>query len=445
MLKSHFLIGVFLGLMGLANGVVAQTADSLQKEIDKLKIETEKLKADVKAGDSDGDFDKPYMVNWGPAPTISSADGNFAMKVRGKVFTDFGWINDDGRGKTLGGTTDMSASEIRAARFGIEGKAWRDVVYRFRMDFSGGTSRIIDAYIGKQNFLGLPVELQVGLMKIGTSLETNTSGNYTNFMERSSLKETTSFTRRMGFGLFHNGELYSLQFGVQRGTAAKITNNEGWQVSGRGHRSFKVSNDFIHLAVSARWRKNGKDEDAFRYRARPFHHLAPRFIDTGSFAGEDITLGLEAAYISGPFSVEAEAQSLKAKYDVPAAGLLNPSFKTGYISATWFVTGEDRNYSPDTGGFGRPKVNNPIHKGGTGAWQLSLKVDYSDLSDEAIFGGKQTLYVAGVNWHLNRHTRLMLNISKAKVTGAYGANPTLVAIDGKNTIDIVGLRAQVDF
>lgn len=445
MLKSHVFRGILVAGICFNTGAMAQSSESLQKEIKSIKAEAEKLKAEIKDADGKGEFDKSYSVKWGPAPTITSADGNFEMKIRGKVYADFAWIEDDGRGETLGGITDMSASEMRSARFGVQGKAWREVNYRFRVDFSGGSARIIDAYIGKENFLGLPLELQVGLIKIGTSLETNTSGNYTQFMERGSLKETTGFARRMGLGVFHYGEMYSLHFGVQRGTAAKISENEGWQISGRGSRAIKIGEDFIHLGASARWRKNGKNEDAFRYRARPFNHLAPRSIDTGAFAGEDITLGLEAAYIRGPFSLEAEAQSLKAQYDTPAAGLENPSFKTGYVSATWFITGEDRVYNPSLGGFGRPKVNNPLHKGGMGAWQVSLRYDFSDLNDKTIFGGNQKMWIGGLNWYLNRHTRLMVNYSYAKVKDAFGANPTLVAIDGKNTIKGLAFRAQVDF
>jgi len=431
--------------LSFGNGAFAQTGESLQKEIDTLKVEAEKLKASLKAGEATGEFDKSYTVKWGPAPTFISGDGNFEMKIRGKVYTDFGWVSDDGRGETLGGIVDISASEIRSARFGIQGKAWRDFDYKLTMNFVDGKGSIVDAYIAKQNFAGLPLELRVGHFKLGTSLETNTSSNYTNFMERGSLKEATDYGRRMGVGFFNKGNMYSVQFGIQRGSSVKISDREGWLVAGRAHRALKVKDNFIHLAGSARWRKNGKGEEAFRYRARPFNHLAPRFVDTGSFAGEDLTFGLEAAFISGSISIEAEAQTLKAKYDTPVAGLVNPRFKTGYISATWFVTGEKRNYSPDFGGFGRPTVNNPIHKGGMGAWQLSLRYDYTDLSDQDIFGGKQTMAIGGINWYLNRHTRLMVNVSTAWVKGAFGDNPTLVAIDGKNTVKAIGFRAQVDF
>jgi len=36
-----------------------------------------------------------FNINWKGAPEISSADGNFKMKIRGRIFTDWGTLSDN--------------------------------------------------------------------------------------------------------------------------------------------------------------------------------------------------------------------------------------------------------------------------------------------------------------------------------------------------------------
>jgi phosphate-selective porin len=62
-------------------------------------------------------------------------------------------------------------------------------------------------------------------------------------------------------------------------------------------------------------------------------------------------------------------------------------------------------------------------------------VDLTDL-DAGVEGGKQTSYIAGVNWHLNNYTRVQANYSISDVDG--GVN------DGEQ-IKAFGLRFQVDW
>ncbi|RMF14993.1 MAG: hypothetical protein D6757_05340, partial [Alphaproteobacteria bacterium] len=116
----------------------------------------------------------------------------------------------------------------------------------------------------------------------------------------------------------------------------------------------------------------------------------------------------------------------------------------GYVDVSWFFTGEQRAYHPDKGSFGRIKVRRPVFEGGPGAWQIALRYDRIDLSDEGILAGEQNSFIAGINWYLNRHTRVMFNYAHADITKAFA--PTSKGdVRGKNNADSVGMRAQVDW
>ena len=67
------------------------------------------------------------MVKWKGAPELSSKDGKFRMKVRGRLNVDYNGINQD---EDITGIPDVSAFELRRARLGVEGTLWKDVDYK---------------------------------------------------------------------------------------------------------------------------------------------------------------------------------------------------------------------------------------------------------------------------------------------------------------------------
>ena len=109
------------------------------------------------------------------------------------------------------------------------------------------------------------------------------------------------------------------------------------------------------------------------------------------------------------------------------------------------MTGESRGYSKSSGKFGRVKVNNALFEpGGFGAIQRAGRFDYVSLtdSDAGIEGGEQYSGIVGVNWYMNNHVRFVLDYAHTEViNGPEAVNED----DGDNSIDGVGLRAQVDF
>lgn len=74
---------------------------------------------------------------------------------------------------------------------------------------------------------------------------------------------------------------------------------------------------------------------------------------------------------------------------------------------------------------------------GIGAWQVAPRYAELDLNDAGIAGGKQKSTTVGLNWELNRMSRVMYNFVHADFTTGAGA-------DG-GTLDSHIIRFQVDF
>ena len=100
---------------------------------------------------------------------------------------------------------------------------------------------------------------------------------------------------------------------------------------------------------------------------------------------------LEAAFVWGPFSMQGEYAQLEAERhpdtleQCSRATRVSPTYNGWYVDASWYLTGETRNYEAAEGEFGRTKVKNPVFmtvSGGWGAWQIAGRYDVIDLSDK---------------------------------------------------------------
>ncbi len=415
-------------------GVQAQSQQDLQIQINAMKLQLESMQKQLKKSEAGnkGAVDE-IKVKWEPAPSISSPDGKFEMNLRGRILVDSSWISDDDN------TIDTKATEFRAARLGIEGKAWKTVKYKFESDFAGNEVDVKDAYLEWKT--GPGIKLAVGQFKTPNSLDEQTSSRHISVMERASFTDAFGLARRIGISVGMGGDDWTAKVGAFRGSNGIDEENEGSEYAGRVTYSPKFSDVQTHVGASFRARKAG-DQSDFRYRQRPHQHLSPtRFVNTDRIADKDFFYGAELGAIAGPFWAVAEYSALKADTDDPV--LADPTFTGGYAEIGYFLTGESRGYKADKGAWDRPKVNNPVNEGGRGAWALTARYDTIDLTEPGYQGGDQDTVIIGVNWYLNRHTRLMFNYNHSSVENAF--NVAANGIDGKNKIEGFGLRAQVDW
>lgn len=423
-----------ISLATIPSGAVAQSQQDLQIQINAMQLQLEAMQKQLE--DTDAGAEKSgddIKVKWEPAPAISSPDGKFEMNLRGRILIDSSWISDDKN------TIDTKATEFRAARLGIEGKAWKVVKYKFESDFAGNEVDVKDAYLEWKT--GPGIKLTVGQFKTPNSLEEISSSRHISLMERASFTDAFELSRRIGLGISTGGDDWTASVGAFRGSNGIDVENEGSEYAGRFTYSPKFNDVQTHFGGSFRARKAG-DQSDFRYRQRPHQHLSPtRFVNTDRIADKDFFYGIELAAISGPFWATGEYSALKS--DTDDAVLDNPTFTGGYAEVGYFLTGETRGYKADKGAWDRPKVNNPVNEGGMGAWAITARYDNIDLTEPGYQGGDQNSFIIGVNWYLNRHTRLMANYNHSSVKNAF--NVAANGIDGKNKIDGFGLRAQVDW
>lgn len=410
-------------------GAQAQSQQDLQIQINAMQFQLEAMQKQLESKGSGDDV----KVKWEPAPSISSPDGKFEMNLRGRILVDSSWISDDNN------TIDTKATEFRAARLGIEGKAWKTVKYKFESDFADNSVDVKDAYIEWKT--GPGIKLTVGQFKTPNSLDEASSSRHISVMERASFTDAFELARRIGVSVGMGGDDWTAKIGAFRGSNGIDEENEGSEYAGRFTYSPKFNDVQTHIGGSFRVRKAG-DQSDFRYRQRPHQHLSPtRFVNTDRIADKDFFYGAELGAIAGPFWAVAEYSALKA--DTDDAVLDDPTFTGGYAEVGYFLTGETRGYKADKGAWDRPKVNNPVNEGGMGAWAVTARYDTIDLTEPSYQGGDQDSIIVGVNWYLNRHTRLMLNYNHSSVKNAF--NVAANGIDGKNKIDGFGLRAQVDW
>ena len=125
-----------IGILAAAPEAKAQDMQQIQAQINEMQATIKALEkqvqdakaqaaaANVAASSAGSDLD--LKVKWKGAPELSSADGKFKMKVRGRVEVDYNKANQDSR---ITSFPDVSGTELRRARLGVEGVIYYDWKY----------------------------------------------------------------------------------------------------------------------------------------------------------------------------------------------------------------------------------------------------------------------------------------------------------------------------
>lgn len=425
----------------------------LQRQVEQARAAAASAKASADAGGSDVDL----KVKWKGAPELSSRDGQFEFKVRGRLQADFDSIDQD---FPITGDQNINGVEIRRARLGVEGVVFYDWNYKFEMEFAGDEAEVKDAYIAYTGFDFADLEILVGNFRVANSLESVTSNRYITFMERAAFINAFDIDREIGVGVHAGGDHWSFQTSY---TGAKSENQETFfddpSTFAIRATAAPINNDttVVHVGASYRHRNAGTSRDdgfadLFRYRARGANlHLADRFVATPNFAENDDMYVLEGAVVLGRWAAQGEYAELTANAAQTIADV-SPTYQGWYVQGSVFLTDEMLNYDAGSGEFKRVKVKNPVFGGnrGWGAWQLAAGYDVINLADgAAAFNnsmqpnavqctdcGDQETWLLALNWLLTDYTAIKLNVTQSEISG--GAN------DGA-TISGFGMRAQIDW
>lgn len=350
---------------------------------------------------------------WRDGLRFKTADDMFQLRIGGRMMFDWLWIGEDDDIKADIGEQEDGVG-FRRVRFYMAGSIYENVDYMLQLDFAGGNTALRDAYIGLTD---LPFgKLRMGQFKEPFSLEELTSSNYMTFVERA-LPNAFAPSRNVGF-MLHDVALDSRMTwaaGLFRDTddTGFDMDDGGYNLTGRltGLPWYKnKGQSLLHLGAAYSYRN---PDETLRYRARPETPMTDRFVDTGAVAADRANLlGLEAAWVAGPVSLQTEY--VRANAD--RTGVSDVDFSAYYAQASYFLTGERRPYSTSSGTFGlvKPKRNFRFG-GGPGAWELKARYSTIDLNDKDIRGGELDNLSAGVNWYLNPNMRIMWDYIRTDV------------------------------
>ena len=286
-------------------------------------------------------------------------------------------------------------------------------------------------YLGWQNN-----ELMFGKHRESILLDELTSSKYTTFMERAMITEFHP-GRNPGFGWRYIGDQLYTQAGLFFSDVDEAADDQVGVTGRLVWRPVKSKQNVLHFGVAASTRDT-PSEGELRFRARPESHVTDvRLIDTGTLTGVDRhdMLGLEAVWVNGPLSVQAEYLSNWLRRD----SMPTLQFGGWYAYASWFLTGESRPYRSKRAAFGRVKPKRSLDRGGPGAWEFAARFSRLDLSDQEIVGGRQDNVTFGVNWYPTGNTRFSFNFVKVLEVDRPGD-----ANDGVEP-SIFQVRAQLHF
>lgn len=401
----------------------------------------ELLEAQVQALQDSLEALKTQVTNatpvWKGAPQFVDKDNGWSFKPRGRLMYDFGNVSspDGYENNGLGFT-----SEMRRARLGVEGTIPGGLGYKLEVDVATGEVEFADAFLSYQTG---PTEFIVGHQNNFQSLEELTSSLHTSFIERAGFTDAFGFERRIGVSAQYAKGPFLAQSGIFTDSIADLNtvgdDNNGYGFDARAVFMPKMGDNQLHFAGSFHWRDLNDSATSLRYRQRPAIHTTDvRFVDTGNIAGaeKETGYGLEAAGIFGPFHIASEAYWQKVGR---GSGLSDPGFFGAYVEGGYFLTGESRGYK--AGKFDRVKVAKPFGKGGMGAFSVNARWDYLDLTDSGFIGGTQNAYQASLNWKPTDYVLFGLNYAYI----LYDDAAIDAAGDRDYSVDVIGLRSQIDF
>ena len=379
---------------------------------------------------------------------LKSKDGNNTLQVTGRLHMDYRQYSP---AYGAGQTTDsyQNLAEVRRARFGVRGQFQKDFKYEIVGNFGndvGAGSSATTMDVAWVNYAANPeAQFQFGLFKMPFSLEQLQSSNNIDFMERSLIGQVEGeFVPGKETGFMLHGVPkpgFTYQLAASRGRGNKDAVNDNFDYIGRvttNIADLQGSKAYIaHLgaAYSVGNIKGGVTPASARTESR-----SQNAFFTGPALGgntERTRQGLEAAFAYNAIKIQGE--QFNFKYD-PTTGS-DQEIKGHYIFLVYNLTGENFNYKD--GVFGSLKPNNPVDKGGRGAWQVGVRASEFDASPIAVAAGKTnraTAMTYGITWFATENARFMINYVDTKFDALVGSSGGRVTGDRA-----IMFRSQLNF
>lgn len=433
---------------------------------------------------------------WKHQLNFESPEKNFTVHIGGRTQVETIWLDATPQAIGTGnGFGAQNAVDFRRARLRADGTIYKTIDYVMEYDLVNSVNDnagLAGQPANATNVINVPAptdlwwqfrevpivqNVKVGLQKEPIGLEHLTSSRYLDFMERSYNQDLYTGPFNNGFtpgvailtnfgeedqGLIHAGIFKNTDTSPTGIFAYGGSANPGYNYDARI--SYLLWNEcegreLLHIGASY----NHRDplNDAIRIRSRGSLRngpgsLNPLYVDTGNFFATNQELaGAELSWISGSFQMQAE-YIVSVCTDARSAlsgGTSYGNYTTYgyYIMASYFLTGEHREYEKKAGSFGRviPHANSKLCPQDCsaprwGAWQILARFADVNLNDNGLLGGLTRDYTIGLNWFLNPNMKIQANYV---LTDRGDANPAFVGAAGAGAgwISGFGMRLAHDF
>ncbi len=418
----------------------------LQRQIDDLKARVDGINAEdgsdasQQSGQQTDEISgNDLILEWTPGPRISSKDDLFQFQINGRITYDYSIVSfKDGDGAERP-EDKINGTNLRHLELGVRGRAFGVFNYRMAAKFVDNEVEVklayVDYTVGNTTFV-------VGQTRTYNTLDKLTPPPNTAFAERAAFINAMRINPRVGVGVSHHGDNWSLSGGyffenVATGNASIDDNN---MASARATFSPRFENGVgVHFGFSGFYRNENGNSFDLNYSARPFVKQG----DLKPLASQEFNIKSEMFYNAEfvttyqSFAVQAEYGIVKNK--LSALEILtaqDPAYQGGYVEISFFPTGGERTIDGTDGRFNKVDIRNPVGKGGMGEVRLAARYDIADFTHE-IFGRKQKSIIVAADWYLN---------DSMKIQGNYGHTVVKNAMNVKtDIIDSFNLRFLFGF
>ncbi len=378
--------------------------------------------------------------------TLESGDKQHSISIAGRIHADYRSFSEDSTNANSADTFDT-----RRAYFGVSGKLYSDWTFEVTSDVAN--SSLEYAYLNYKS--SDAVQVRIGAFKMPFSFEELTSSRFIDFQERSLVN---AFVPAKDQGVMIHGEpvknTFAYAFAAMNGggkntdEANAVADDKDLIV--RAAANFApmagMTDGVLHLGAGYTIGTIPGDvapSGGVRTEGRGLTFFSPTAPGAATNETDRERLGFEGVAAWGPLKFQAEL--LQATFENSATAY-DADIDAYYAAITWLITGEKYSDNYTLNGMRAIKPNNPFRKGGggTGAWELGVrmsKLDATDLTAGQFTGTNGADAIAvGLKWIPVTPVRFYLNYTQTEFDAP-------IAIVGGTTDSekAITLRASVFF
>ncbi|WP_242183594.1 porin [Sphingomonas sp. CARO-RG-8B-R24-01] len=376
------------------------------------------------------------------APVLSSRDGMFSFKPRGRILADIS--------SSTGSAYDprnITVSTLRQFRFGGVGTIGKNLFYQFEADFRRNAVEVVQTFVGYRTKFGkTDADIRFGNLITDRGMDIGTAATANPFIT-TNINTTALATQGgrvylLGVAARAGGENWHVSAAVHGDAIdSDFTRGDNRMFLTRAHwNPILTKNAVVHVggwvydenipgtspATTVVQNMSGAINNSIRVESAPLTGA------TGSTA-----FGLEFGGTLGKIYAFSEYGQRTVRGG-PGATFAHAKVKALSVNGGWWITGEKPTYSSRSGTYLSPHVKHSILDGGIGAFELVARYEDMDASGLPL-GGTGWAGTVGLNWYLTNNFRFMADYIHYRTDNRTGS------FQGRDTGDTLAARAEVAF